>query len=354
MMTNDEIEIIKGLISFIKVENGKFSDTDIKFLKGINSIVNELSVENERWITIHPHGNVEDENGKKDYRRLLLEDGETPEEAIKRVYKKEDKKQEKTVEELKAEKKQLYQDVIKAKKEGNKELQRKLFDRYIEIERILKGDKAPKEEKKKNKEVQSKKLAGVTKGKPMSRAQADNNNPNPGYLEKPGCTTNCQTCVVAFEARLRGYDVKALGNHNNSTIKVLSHRTNTAWIDPKTGKHPDYKYDVSVKNARSCYKWLEKELQVGNRYTIEFGWKGRRHSGHIVSIEKDKNNNIIIYDPQNGHITAEKNNVLRYFQRFKYQISTYGIKIPNPPKVLRIDNMDFNYEVVDKILDKSN
>ena len=87
-MINEEIEILKGLISFIKVENGKFSDTDIKFLKGINSIVNELSVENERWITIHPHGNAEDENGKKDYRRLLLEDGETPEEAIKRVYKR--------------------------------------------------------------------------------------------------------------------------------------------------------------------------------------------------------------------------------------------------------------------------
>ena len=143
-MINEEIEILKGLISFIKVENGKFSDTDIKFLKGINSIVNELSVENERWITIHPHGNAEDENGKKDYRRLLLEDGETPEEAIKRVYKKEDKKQEKTVEELKAEKKQLYQDVLKAKKEGNRELQRKLFDRYNEIDRILKGEEKQK------------------------------------------------------------------------------------------------------------------------------------------------------------------------------------------------------------------
>ena len=173
-------------------------------------------------------------------------------------------------------------------------------------------------------------------------------------MKKAGCTSNCQTCVVAFEARLRGYNVQALGNYNNPTIKSLSHRTNTAWIDPKTGEHPEYKYDASVKNAKTCYQWLEKELQVGNRYTIEFGWKGRRHTGHIVSIEKDKNNNIIIYDPQNGNITTEKNDVLRYFQRFKYQMSTYGMKIPDPPKVLRIDNLDFNYDVVDKILEKSN
>lgn len=45
------------------------------------------SVNNDRWITIHPHGEDSD-----DYRRIKLEDGETPKEAIERVYKKEDKK----------------------------------------------------------------------------------------------------------------------------------------------------------------------------------------------------------------------------------------------------------------------
>lgn len=49
-----------------------------------NFITNK--VENEKWITIHPHG---DES--EDYRRLKLEDGESPKEAIDRVYKKEDK-----------------------------------------------------------------------------------------------------------------------------------------------------------------------------------------------------------------------------------------------------------------------
>lgn len=306
------------------------------------------AINEDKWITIHPHG-----EDSEDYRRLKLKDGETPEEAMHRMgwYEKRKAKDEKV---LKDELKQLYQDILKAKKEGNKDLHHKLLEKYKKIEEQLKGKKEPEKEEKKKEETQNKKIAGVSKGTPMSRAQADNNNPNPGYMSKIGCTTNCQTCVVAFEARLRGYDVQALGNHNNPTIKALSRRTNTAWIDPKTGKHPEYKYDAAVKNARSCYQWLEKELQAGNRYTLEFGWKGRRHSGHIVSIEKDKNNNIIIYDPQNGHTTTEKNDVLRYFQRFKYQMSTYGIKIPDPPKVLRVDNMDFNYEVVDKILEKSN
>lgn len=73
----NDIEILKGLISLIKVHNGKFSDDDIALLKGIYRIVND------RWITIHPHGDDSD-----DYRRIKLEDGETPKEAIDRVYKK--------------------------------------------------------------------------------------------------------------------------------------------------------------------------------------------------------------------------------------------------------------------------
>lgn len=48
------------------------------------------TVLNDKWITIHPHGEDSD-----DYRRLKLEDGETPKEAIDRVYKKEDKKENK-------------------------------------------------------------------------------------------------------------------------------------------------------------------------------------------------------------------------------------------------------------------
>lgn len=41
----------------------------------------EYTVENERWITIKPHGDDSD-----DYRRIKLEDGETPKEAIDRIY----------------------------------------------------------------------------------------------------------------------------------------------------------------------------------------------------------------------------------------------------------------------------
>lgn len=45
------------------------------------------SIDNDKWITIKPHG-----SDAEDYKRLKLEDGESPKEAIERVYKKDNKK----------------------------------------------------------------------------------------------------------------------------------------------------------------------------------------------------------------------------------------------------------------------
>ena len=74
------------------IENGKPEHLAIvnnPRYEGAKIAVNAIMAQNaEKWITIHPHGEESD-----DYRRLKLEDGESPKEAIERVYKKEDKKQ---------------------------------------------------------------------------------------------------------------------------------------------------------------------------------------------------------------------------------------------------------------------
>lgn len=55
-----------------------------------NPDMKKHEVVNDKWITIKPHGKDSD-----DYRRIKLEDGETPKEAIERVYgKRNNKKQE--------------------------------------------------------------------------------------------------------------------------------------------------------------------------------------------------------------------------------------------------------------------
>jgi predicted RNase H-like nuclease (RuvC/YqgF family) len=71
-------------------ENNIILIMDIKeqFEQEFTRLVYNLKAINERWITIHPHG-----EDSEDYRRLKIEDGETPKEAIERVFKKDDKKE---------------------------------------------------------------------------------------------------------------------------------------------------------------------------------------------------------------------------------------------------------------------
>ena len=96
----NNIEFLENLIDVIKAQSS-FNDVDMALLKGINRIINE------RWITIHPHG-----EDSEDYRRLKLEDGETPKEAIDRVYKKGDKGKE-PKEEPKQEPQESAEDISK-------------------------------------------------------------------------------------------------------------------------------------------------------------------------------------------------------------------------------------------------
>lgn len=108
------------------------------------------AVNEERWITVHPHG-----EDSEDYRRLKIEDGESVEDAMHRNgwYEKRKAKDEKA---LKDERKQLYQDILKAKKDGNKELHHKLLQRYKEVDAQLKGKKQPNQ-----KEENSDKIKGI-------------------------------------------------------------------------------------------------------------------------------------------------------------------------------------------------
>lgn len=129
--------ILEELKKLVRVYNDKIILDELKAI---------IEVYNDKWITIHPHGEDSD-----DYRRIKLEDGETPKEAIDRIYKKD--KKEKSEDDLKAEKKQLYQDILKAKKDGNKELHHKLLERYKKVDALLKGQKQPQKETQKQESI---------------------------------------------------------------------------------------------------------------------------------------------------------------------------------------------------------
>lgn len=194
-------------------------------------------------------------------------------------------------------------------------------------------------------------IGGAKRGEPMSREEANNSNANPNFMKAPGCTTNCQSCVVAYEARLRGYDVQAKGNHNNPAAKHLSHYTHDAWIDPATGKPPDKLRNdpLTVHTVKQTKKWLEDTIQPGERYTFSHGWKGRSRTGHIISADKDTSGALRLYDPQVGK-TYKGADIDGYLKRISTTSSVYGMKISRLA-LTRVDNMRINPQYADGIME---
>lgn len=208
-----------------------------------------------------------------------------------------------------------------------------------------------KEPEKPDDPMRPKQLAGVEPGEPMDFDKADHGSTNPNYSKGGGYYVNCQTCVIANEARRRGYDVTARPKDTTQANEIARDQRR-AWIDPKTGKNPDYMSGCrDVATPKQAKKYLEDNLKPGERYTLGHSWKGRGHSGHIITAFKDSDGNVTLYDPQSGKkMTGSEVN--SYLNRIKYKTSVYGMKVNMGVRVLRVDDKQFNTEMVDKILVK--
>lgn len=195
-----------------------------------------------------------------------------------------------------------------------------------------------------------KEIAGVKRGQVMTIDEANHGKPNPNYTKGGGYTINCQSCVVSYEARLRGYNVQTLPNTKGSKLAELSRKTNLAWIDPTTGTHPAYILDDTATTVKKFSTFLEKTVEQNKRYTLEFSWKGRSRSGHIISMSRNSDGVLTLYDPQIGRTYTGKQ-IDAYIGRMKFTTTVYGNKFVTPPKILRVDDKMFNLDMVNNILE---
>jgi hypothetical protein len=196
------------------------------------------------------------------------------------------------------------------------------------------------EEIKRLDNARNKIIANVPQSEPMSFQQADGGAPNPNYKKGGGYTTNCQTCVVAYEMRRRGFNVEALPKYKGSMLDVLSGNTSLAWIDRSTGETPAY-IEPHASTVKKALAFLQSDtIKKNNRYTIEFVWKSSRHAGHIIHFWKNTKDVLYLYDPQTGE-NIKGNELI-----FTYLKETH----PTTIKLLDVQNCDINLNVVNKIL----
>ncbi len=74
---------------------------------------------------------------------------------------------------------------------------------------------------------------------------------------------------------------------------------------------------------------------------MSFGWKGAGNNGHIINAERLSDGTLRLYDPQEGKIISNNKD---YLKQIKLK---YGID------VLKVDDLDFNIDIIDEILKKS-
>lgn len=188
-------------------------------------------------------------------------------------------------------------------------------------------------------EDEMEKSLGMHKAAAMNHDDANELKGNPNFTLGGGYHINCQSCVVAYEMRRRGYDVEANQNtkRKGNIPYELSYTTEKAWLDdngnvPKKqragGQYVDG-YKIKNKTFKVMMSEFEDMTSTPGRYHINFGWKNRR-SGHIITMERFKDGTMRIYDPQCGMVITD---FKAYAKRFSL---VYGISI------LRVDNLRGN------------
>ena len=187
----------------------------------------------------------------------------------------------------------------------------------------------------------------ITQGEPMTFEEADGGNVNPFFSLGGGYLENCQTAVVAFEARLRGFNVRAKAyDENNIVFKRLAKNPLRAFIDPKTRHHPNWIENNSVKNWKDEFRFVKSTVKENERYVLQYHW-AETGGGHIISVFKNKKGILTFYDPQNGEIYTNKD----VFELLQDMLYTDSVKTP---KILRIDNLQFDENIVKSILEVAN
>lgn len=264
----------------------------------------------------------------------------------------------------------LYQDTFngsfdsmpKSKRALFVEIVKRLQNRIAELGNAKKPDDAVVTTNvgTKSKFEQAAEKAGFERGEPMSIDLADDKHANPKYGElvdgsfRP-YTCSCQTCVVAYELRRRGYDVEAKGvgvqkGYINEYQHSLALDTTNAFLGVSF-KRSILNEDNSIKSntPKGCRQFVANlfgATKEEGRYFLSMKNR-RRYTGHIVVVESTKDGGKLLIDPQSGKRVNLTDGAAtdKYFS---------GIDVKHPyNRVFRVDNLEFNPAVLTVVTKKS-
>lgn len=206
--------------------------------------------------------------------------------------------------------------------------------------------------------------AGFKRGEPMPIGLADSKHANPKYGKsvrgsfRP-YTCNCQTCVVAYELRRRGYDVEAMGVNvkGGGLAGYINKFQHSMAVDPTNSfvgvsfKRFVLNEDDSIKSntpkgRRQFMTNLFGATKEEGRYFLSMKNRGSI-TGHIVVVESTKDGRKLLIDPQSGKMVnlTDGAAAYNYFSRIDVK-HLYN-------KIFRVDELEFKPDVLTVITKNS-
>ena len=149
-----------------------------------------------------------------------------------------------------------------------------------------------------------------------------------GDGEGIGRKINCQRCVVAAEARMRGYDVIARMSWGvgDPMLKIPEwlkvFETDKLDIKEFTGKNTE----AAINSAKE----IMKSFGTGARAFIWFNWENTPNLWHVIVAECRGDSVVVFGDPQRRVVAASK-----YFDEANLKSL----------KIMRVDNINFTDNV---------
>lgn len=154
----------------------------------------------------------------------------------------------------------------------------------------------------------------VLQGKIMNFTEADGSKCNPNYsladAEALGFHHNCQTCTMTYELRRRGFDLQATPNpllkgyKRYRTFSRFCVSKKIDWRDrflTSDGKRANYEWSAGIKDTGLAkLKFIEDRTAEQGRYEIYCAWKGKNAGAHVFIVERQKDGNLLWFDPQSG------------------------------------------------------
>ncbi len=210
---------------------------------------------------------------------------------------------------------------------------------YYESQKYEESEEYKKEyrEREKQKSIERKdpdEIAGVKRGEPMTFEEADSGKVNPKYIEEDGYDENCAACIYTYECRRRGFDVESTPVTDGNATEEIGKNFFGSWLEPNDNS-PCTGVEINIKKE-NCYDFFSNKVSCGERYALvnyydeEFEGKIEKKA-HVVMVEKDANDSLILYD-------AQSNSVRKGDTAYEYVKTWMGQDAQYNPKYLRIDD----------------